>query len=82
MAETKYREDPSRFDYTGMDLNRPVDSIKPGKLAYIKNMRPAEFGVIKPRAGLTLIGTAVSGQTPLHSIRRLNDPLPGATNLS
>lgn len=74
MPDTKYSRDPSRFDFTGLDLNRPLDSVKAGKLPYAKNIRSFQAGRIEPRDGLTLIGEVVPVQSPVHSCRRLNDP--------
>ncbi|HZM78502.1 MAG TPA: hypothetical protein VFC19_22475 [Candidatus Limnocylindrales bacterium] len=74
MPETKYNRDTQRFDCLGLDLNRPVDSVKPGKFPYLKNCRSNVAGRVEPREGMTLVGTPVPGQAPLHSCRRLNDP--------
>ncbi len=74
MADGKYREDPNAFDAIGIDLNRPVDSLKPGKWSWLKNVRSYQAGTLQPREGTTLIDDVTSGQTPAHSLRRLNDP--------
>lgn len=74
MADAKYSRETNRFDFLGIDLNRPVDSVKPGRLPYGKNIRSFLAGRIEPREGLTLIAPVVAGQTPVHSGRRLNDP--------
>lgn len=74
MAEVKFSRDTNRFDFIGLDLNRPVDSVKPGKLPYGKNIRSFLAGRIEPRDGLTDLGQIVAGQSPTHSCRRLNDP--------
>ena len=68
-------QDTQRFDLIGLDLARPVDSIKPGHYAFLQNVRSYTPGVIESRLGLTDLGEVVSGQTNVHSIRRLNDPL-------
>jgi hypothetical protein len=72
--DVKYQKETNRFDFVGLDLNRPLDSVKPGKLPYARNIRSYLAGRIEPRDGITDIGQPVAGQTPVHSARRLNDP--------
>lgn len=74
MPEMKFERDTQRFDCLGLDLNRPVDSVKPSKFPYLKNCRSFLAGRIEPRDGITKIDQVVSGQTGVHSCRRLNDP--------
>lgn len=74
MPDQKYEREPHRLDLLGLDLNRPVDSIKPNKYPIIKNLRSYQAGRIEPRLGIANINTVVGSQTPVHSIRRLNDP--------
>lgn len=74
MPEVKYERDTVLFDCAGLDLNRPVDSVKPKHWPYLKNCRSYIAGRIEPRMGLTDIAAVVAGQTPVHSVRRLNDP--------
>lgn len=74
MPDLKYARDTQLLDCNGLDLNRPVDSVKPGKLPYLKNCRSYVAGRLEPRYGLTDIAAVVAGQTPVHSVRRLNDP--------
>lgn len=74
MPETKYERDSQLFNCRGLDLNRPVDSVKEGKFPYLKNVRTYQAGRIEPREGITDIAEVVAGQSPLHSARRLNDP--------
>jgi len=74
MPEVKYNRDTQRFDVVGIDLNRPVDSVKPGKFPYLRNMRSYQAGRLEPRMGMEDLGIVVSGQAPVHSVRRLNDP--------
>lgn len=68
-------QDTQLFDAIGMDLARPLDSLKPGHWAFLQNTRSFTPGTLGPRLGLTDLGLVVSGQTNVHSIRRLNDPL-------
>lgn len=66
-------DEKQRFDCTGLDLNRPVDSVKQNKFPYMKNARSYTDGVLTCRLGITDLGAVVAGQSPVHSIRRLND---------
>src|SRR5678816_218794 len=68
-------DEKQRFDVIGLDLNRPVDSTKPGRFPYLKNARTYTGGTLGARMGITDLGEVVAGQSPVHSIRRLNDPL-------
>lgn len=74
MAQTKYPRDLQRLNCLGLDVNRPLDSIKEGKFPYLQNVRAYQAGRIESRLGLTDINAVVTGQTPVHSCRRLNDP--------
>jgi hypothetical protein len=74
VPETKYNRDTQRFDFIGIDLNRPVDSVKPSKMPYARNCRSFVAGRLECRDGLTLALTGEQGTGPAHSIRRLNDP--------
>jgi len=76
VAETKYSEDVQRFDCLGLDLNRPVDSVKQAKFPILQNVRSFLAGRIEPRDGLYDTG-AVNAGSPTHSARRLNDPSSG-----
>jgi hypothetical protein len=73
VPETKYSRDTQRLDFIGIDLNRPVDSVKPSKMPYAKNARSFVAGRIECRDGLTQVLQGQAGQFPAHSIRRLND---------
>jgi hypothetical protein len=68
------QQDPQRFNCLGLDLNRPVDSVKPQKYPFLQNVRAYLYGNIEQREGLTDIAAVVTSQTPVHSARRLNDP--------
>src|SRR5690348_17548354 len=71
----KYARDTKRLYCRGVDFNDPIDSIKDGYYPILENLRTYTDGVIQPRQGLTLINTVITGQTPVHSIRRLNNKL-------
>lgn len=78
MPEVKYERDTQIFDCEGLDLNRPVDSVRAKHYPYLKNGRSYVSGRIEPRFGLTDIAAVVAGQTPVHSARRLNNPATSA----
>jgi hypothetical protein len=46
----------------------------------IHNMRAYAAGRLVTRPGTALVNTGGVLATPLHSVRRLNDPIPGVTN--
>lgn len=73
-AVGKYDRDPVRMDCLGLDLNRPVDSVRPGRFPILKNVRSYKAGEIDHRPGLTSLGQVFTDESPTHSIRRLNDP--------
>lgn len=67
-----------RFRILGIDLNNPQDSIRPGFAPILENVRSYVDGLVEPRLGLSVINTVSStNKTPIHSIRRLNDPNSG-----
>lgn len=73
---TEYKRDLKQLFCTGVDLNSPVDSIKDGFYPILENLRSHQDGVIQPRLGLSEIASGViASQTPVHSIRRLNNRL-------
>ena len=77
MAGQPYTRVTERFKASGVDLNSPLDSIRPGYYPVLENVRSYTDGIIQPRQGLTLINNVVSSKTPVHSVRRLNDPNSG-----
>lgn len=69
-----FDRDTQRFNCLGLDLNRPVDSVKEQKYPILRNARGYQYGRIEPRLGMTAIDAEViAGQTDVHSVRRLND---------
>ena len=74
MPDLKYQEQTERFSIKGVDLNHPVDSIPPDRLAIVQNVRVVESDSITNRPGLTDIAAVNTSQTPTHSCRRLNYP--------
>jgi len=74
VPDTKYQQDTQRFECLGLDLNRPVDSVKPGKYPLLTNVRAFQAGRIEPRDGLSDTGTVSANA--VHSCRRLNNLNP------
>lgn len=81
MAEYVRPEPELDFSCTGMSL-RPVDKLAPGKFQFLKNVRITAQGRIDSRPGSTPLSTTPFDQTNVHSIRRLNDYVPGASPTS
>ena len=46
-ASLKFAHDTQRFECLGLDLNRPVDSVKPGKYPVLTNVRAFVAGRIE-----------------------------------
>ena len=66
-----YTRPTQRFFFTGLS-DYPPDSLPPGKLPYVRNMRSYVDGRLTPRAGLTVQSDNVGAG--IHSLMRLNDP--------
>ncbi len=65
----------------GVQLSKPVDSLDPSKFAILRNCRSVQDGSIQCRPGVSALNAmAALDQLNVHSVRRLNDPLPGAAN--
>lgn len=83
MANQNFQRAPGKgkFMYTGMDLRNPPDLMPQGKTPYILNMTPNPIlGGMETRAGLDNAGATGAGAVTVHSLKRVNNPLPGATN--
>jgi len=63
---------------TGLQL-APPDILAPGKFSRLKNARSYEPGTIESRAGFARINSTALADA-IHSVRRMNDQLPGAAN--
>lgn len=71
-----YARDTKRLYSKGIDLNNPIDSIKDGYYPILENMRSYTDGVLQSRLGITQVSAGViTSQTPVHSVRRLNNAL-------
>ncbi len=71
----RFTRQTRRFYCRGLDLNAPLDAIRDGYYPILENVRSYQDGTIQPRPGLTDVNAVIIGQTPVHSVRRLNDPL-------
>jgi len=72
----RYQRDTKRAYCRGIDLNDPVDSIKEGFYPILENVRAYTDGILQPRQGITQVASSViTSQTPVHSVRRLNNTL-------
>lgn len=72
---------PFKFNCSGLDLFHPVDMMPPTYFPYINNCRSLIAGTVGVRPGYSQIGTHNLGD-PIHSIRRMNNLLPGANPAS
>lgn len=60
-----------KFQYRGLNWNKPVDLIPDGQAAFARNVRASKDGEITTRPPLA--GFAALGATYIHSMSRLND---------
>ena len=64
----------------GLQLNRPIDMIlEPGYYPSLLNIRSYLDGSVSVRPGINRINTAAMPDLSVHSIRRMNDDLTGAS---
>lgn len=81
MAE-KFQKFSTQFMSKGLNLNRPVDLLVSGQNEYwypiLKNVREYLDGRLEQRYGLTVINASALGNTNIHTLKRLNDPVPSA----
>ena len=68
---------PNKLVCKGVDLYNPVDMIPEGYFPVLKNVRALQNGLVQGRPGNAQLYQSTS--TPTHSIRRLNNQLPGAS---
>lgn len=75
MPRADYKTVPLPFLCRGLQLAKPVDQLAPGEYAKLINVRSYQLGTLQTRNGTDNLGGVLAGQSPLHSIRRLNDPI-------
>lgn len=68
------------FVVRGVQLNAPPDYLTPGYVPFALNYRRETDGSITPRAGQGTGREVVAGQSPVHSMRRLNDSSDGVSD--
>lgn len=71
-----YTRNTKRLYSHGIDFNNPIDSLPDGFYPILENMRSYTDGILQPRQGITQVSSSViANQTPVHSVRRLNNAL-------
>lgn len=74
-----YSRQPVKAALRGLNLRDPIDALPQGDYPYLQNVRAVEQGTIISRPGQAPIyGTPLAD--PVHTVRRLNNLLPGAAN--
>jgi hypothetical protein len=82
MANAEFQRSPKKgkFDYQGVDFHHPQDMQPPRRAPFLLNVDPTLLETaLQARPGNTLLASVNAGQ-PIHSIKRLNDMVPGAVN--
>lgn len=74
-----YSTHPQKFLCSGIGLSRPPNLQKPGKFPLLLNARSRTSGTLIPRGGYTQL-SALPASPPIHTLRDLNDYLPGSSN--
>lgn len=74
MPIQSYTRVTERFRAYGVDLNNPPDSVRPDYYPFLENLRSYTDGILQPRQGLASGTNVIVNKTPVHSVRRLNDP--------
>lgn len=72
-----YSHDISKFPDSGLQLNLPVDLVPGGQYSYFTNALSRIEGQIESRDGLAKVCDVGAASTPIHSIFRLNEVIPG-----
>lgn len=69
-----------RFDHLGVELNAPVDALRPRRAVIMQNWLSLVDGSLTPRPGLGAgVDMTLLDDDPVHSIIRLNDSSSGTT---
>src|SRR6266700_809010 len=72
---------PVKFNCLGLDLVHPVDMMPEGYYPYLSDVRSVVDGTVEVRPGYTALNAvALNSGAPIHSIRRVNNLLPGASS--
>jgi len=74
----EFKRETEHFFCKGVNLTLPPDVMPEGKYPILRNVRVRQQGTIEARDGISAVDATPLDQLEVHSIRRLNDPLPGA----
>jgi hypothetical protein len=74
-----FKRKPIRFEYSGVDLNAPLDRMPPDRCPACENWRQEVDGAMSIRPGQGNGSPLIAAQTPLHSVRRIDDSSSGST---
>ena len=66
------------FDQIGVDLNAPVDRVRDQFAVFMENWRPEIDNALTIRPGQGNGLTLVGGQSPVHSLKRMQDTSTGS----
>lgn len=75
--QVAYSHDVAKFPDAGLQLNLPPDLIPMGQYSYFSNALSRIEGEVSTRDGLTKVCDVGSTSSPIHSIFRLNEIVPG-----
>lgn len=67
------------FAVNGVGLNYPIDYMPQDKFPILENLRSYQIGRLEARGGMTEVNSTAVDQLNVHSVKRLNDPLPSAS---
>lgn len=73
-----YQRQEQKFMSRGVNVARPPDLLENAQ-PFILNMRALQFGALASRSGMLKVNAAAFGDLNIHSIIRLNNDLPFAS---
>jgi hypothetical protein len=76
MKEYQHKQIP--FVLKGVCLTRAIDFIPDGRVAIARNIRSYQEGVVQSRSGQVAINGSAIADLNIHTIKRLNNDIPGA----
>jgi len=75
----KFERKQNRFFFRGLQLSRASDNLEQYKYSIASNIRTYQDGVIQSRPGQSLYNVTPMTDLNVHTIRRLNNDLPTAS---
>jgi hypothetical protein len=75
--QVAYSHDVAKFPDAGLQLNLPVDLVPMGQYSYFTNALSRIEGEVSTRDGLSKICDVGAVSSPIHSLFRLNEIVPG-----